>query len=135
MHFQDHELLGEIERRLAKELQYLEFVEKKRTKRNKRIYRGYIDQRGNKAGIGIELLTGLNSRYEGEYYNNEAHGFGIYYKGEANFYEGEWQQGKMHGNGIRHKGTTKELKGRFENNKKVAVSTAFQQETPWRKVK
>ena len=68
-------------------------------------------------------MTGMKppSRYEGEYFNNQAHGFGIYYKGEDNFYEGKWKNAKMHGIGIKNKGQKNEVRARFENNKKVQV--------------
>ena len=130
LHFQDHPILSVMEKKCANKLKNMTFVEKSTLKGGKRIYKGYVDKKGHKSGLGIEILTGMGSRYEGEYLNNEAHGFGIYYKGNENFYEGEWQNGKMHGEGIRHKGKKNELRGRFENNKKVAVSSKFLQESP-----
>ena len=41
----------------------------------------------------------------------------------------------MHGEGVKYKGTKKEISGRFENNKKVAVSSTFMQESPRKKIK
>ena len=57
-------------------------------KKGKRVYQGYVDKNGKKTGIGIEKLTAMGSIYEGEFANDQAHGYGTYFKGNENFYEG-----------------------------------------------
>ena len=48
--------------------------------------------------FGIQRY-GKIERYEGEFYDYERNGYGIYYYPDGNIYEGEWKDGKKHGIG------------------------------------
>ena len=74
---------------------------------------------GIKQGKG--KLTLNEAEYEGDFYNDEMHGYGT--MNWKNGYEGEWKNGLMHGQGSFYYKNGKIYKGSYENGEKNGKGT------------
>lgn len=61
-------------------------------------YRGQV-KKGLKWGTGVYHWSD-GSNYEGQWFNDSEHGFGVKEYANGDRYQGEWREGLFHGNGI-----------------------------------
>jgi hypothetical protein len=71
-----------------------------------------------KSGDFVAVFDKINTRYEGEYSDNEKNGKGTYYYPSRSKYEGEWRDGKKHGTGVYFYSDGSRFEGEFEVGKK-----------------
>lgn len=65
------------------------------------------------------LLQANGDSYEGEYQDNEMHGWGIYTYADGDYYEGEFRHGKPHGKGTYYHASGQKTEGYFHNGRYV----------------
>lgn len=58
------------------------------------------------------------SVYEGEFSNNNIHGFGVYHWSDGRKYEGQWERNRMHGQGRFQWADGRAYEGQYKHDQK-----------------